>query len=176
MMRRATAVCVALSVAGAAWAGPQREAVLDVLSGVETPPTHADLQAIGEGVTSELLDIAADVSVPASRRGRAITALGFYPTDAVRAFLEAQLREADTSLYRRKAVGALATGWGAEALPLLKEALDDADVQLRIATVGALAELDDGAGIEVLQQRLVAEPDLHVKDAITKALKAEVTE
>lgn len=174
MMRRTWLTGVMLCMAGVAWAGPQRDVVLDVLSGIEQPPTHEDLLALGDGVTAELLEIAVDTAVPATRRGRAITALAFFPTDPVRDFLVSQLAEGEPALFRRKAAGALAAGWGVAALPLLQGALSDSDAQLRIATVGALAQIDDEAARTMLQERLVTEPDLTVKDTITKALKSEV--
>jgi len=174
MMRRTWLTGVILCMAGVAWAGPQRDAVLDVLSGIEQPPTQEVLLALGDSVTEELLEIALDSSVPVTRRGRAITALAFFPTDPVRAFLESQLAEGESPLFRRKAAGALAAGWGVAALPLLQGALEDSDAQLRIATVGALAQIDDEAARTMLQERLVTEADPTVKDTITKALKAEV--
>ena len=175
MMRRTLAL-LALLLPLSVSAGEHRAAVMDLLNAVEQPPTQDDLSAVGDTVQAELIEIADDSEVPSSRRGRAISALGHFPDPTVRTFLEARLTQADKSLYRRKAAGALALGWGAEAVPALQTALGDDDAQLRIAVVQSLAQIEDASARAALEARLTEEPEGAVKDAITKALKQEVAQ
>lgn len=161
----------ALLIPTAADAGALREPVMDLLNAYEDTATAEQLSALGEGVTDELMEIAVDGEVPSSRRGRAVSALGHFPADDTRAFLDARLADADTSsLIRRKAAYALAAGWGEGAVRSLAGALADDDVQLRIAAAHALGELSDQAAKDALEARLAVEDSDAARDAIEKAL------
>jgi HEAT repeat protein len=151
-----------------AWAGPKRAAVMDLLNAFEEPIREADLAALGDGVDAELMEIADDAQVPASRRGRAVTGLQYYKTDTVRTYLEKQLK-GDVSLLRRKAAASLAA-WGPTAVPALTPVLSDSDVQLRIAVAQALGRIGDESARKALQERLASESEPVVKEAIDKAL------
>ncbi len=168
-MFRAALALVALLPALAV-AAPERGAVMDLLNLHDAVATQADLKALGEGVDVALMAIADDAEVPSSRRGRAITALRFFPSEAVRSFLEAKLAPETKAILRRKAVYALAGGWNTAALPTLNEALADDDVQVRIAAANALAQLDAAAVTEALKARLAVETVESVKLALTKAV------
>ena len=154
--------------AGPAWAGPHRQAVLDLLNAYEHVATEAELRAIGEGVDAELMAIAEDAAVPLTRRGRAVSALQYFRTDAVRSFLETKVSAGD-ALVRRKAAYSLAA-FGAPAVGPLTAALGDADVQLRIAAAAALGTVGGEAALQVLRDRLAAESEPAVRDALTKAI------
>lgn len=160
---------LALSISLPAVAGPLRDSVLAALDGVEDPPSRESLAPLGEGVAAELLEIARNPSVPPSRRGRAVTALGWFPDDAVHDALVAWL-SSDDRLLARKAAGALATGWGDRAVEDLRTALQSDDLQLRVAVVKALASIDSDAARAVLEARLATETDPTVKDGIRTAL------
>ena len=172
-MRRAllTILPLSLLLAGPAVAGELREPIMDLLNAYEGAPTAAQLTALGDGVADELMDIAADSDVASSRRGRAVSALGDFPSDDTLAFLSKQLGDTDaSSILRRKAAYALAAGWGEQAVKPLSDALSDSDVQLRIAAAGALADVSGDAAKGALNARLEAEDSDAAREAIEKAL------
>jgi HEAT repeat protein len=159
-----------LAAPGAAWAGPKRDAVMDLLNAFEDTVREADLAALGDGVDAELMEIADDAQVPTTRRARAISGLQYYRTDTVRTFLEKHLEtKSSVSMLRRKAAASLAA-WGPTAVATLAPVLGDSDVQLRIAVAQALGRIGDDPARKLLQDRLAAEPEPAVKEAITKSL------
>ena len=167
-MSRSLFAIVALMLPLTALAGEKRDAVLELLNAFEDSPSAAELQALGDGVDAELMEIAADDSVPRTRRGRAVTALQHFPSDPVQVFLEERLA-GDDALLRRKAVWSLAV-WGPAAVPKIAAALEDKDVQLRIAAAGALGSIEDTEAKRALEQRLEKEKEKAVLDVIRKSL------
>lgn len=168
-MRRALLILMA-SLPTLAWAGPHRAAVLDLLNAYESTPTAAELKAIGPEVDAELMEIADDGAIPLSRRGRAVSALAWFPSDRTRTFLEDRLQKGDKSILRRKAAYALAEGWQDRAFLPLSTALSDSDVQVRIAVANALGRLDSDRAREALRGQLEKEPEASVREAIQKSL------
>ncbi len=165
-----TAILLAASLPAAA--GELREPVMDLLNAYESTATPDQLAALGEGVAEELMAIADDGEVANSRRGRELTALGYFPGDETRAFLEARLADEDaSSLLRRKAAYALGEGWGEAAVSPLGAALADDDVQLRIAAAGSLAKISGDAAEQALKSRLAVEDSDAAREAIEKALQ-----
>lgn len=158
-----------LLLSPSARAGELREPVLTLLSGVEDPPDAQSLQRLGAGVGDELLEIAQDGEVARTRRARAVHALGWFPSDASRSFLDQTLASSDR-LLSRKAAFALATGWGDGAVPLLTQALSDEDTQLRIASAQALGLIGSDAARAALRGRLSAETNENVQSTIQSAL------
>lgn len=138
--------------------------VTDLLNQHDHAPTAADWQAI-EGADAELI-AALHSDLNSTQKGRAVQALGYVPSDAGRAELDRVLVE-DAKLAR-KAVFALAIGWGDDALPQLAQALESDDVQLRIAAVKATSKVP--AGAELLTERAKVEENEAVQAALTKAL------
>jgi HEAT repeat protein len=174
IMGRTLSVCALalLLPLASAWAGPQRDAVLELLNAYEDVPSQADLAALGDGIDQELMEIADDAKVPSTRRGRALSALQHYRTDDVRTFLEAHVDASDKGILRRKAAWSLAA-WGDDAVAKLQGALADDDVQLRIAVAQALGSIGTDTARAALTARLDPEPETAVKDAIRKALGEE---
>ncbi len=161
-------LALGLLLAGPAAAQDLDSQLQDLLAKHDSAPTQAEFQALGQGVDAELLRIAQAEDTRASSRARAILALGWYPTPQAQSFLTATLAEG-TSADRRKAAQALATGWGHS--PELELALQDEDVQLRMATVRALAGLDDPQAQAALQARVPVEADETVKALLTASLQ-----
>lgn len=168
-MRRALAILL-LGAALPASAGDLRDAVMSELSGIEDPPTAESLRALGEAVGPELLEIAQDTEVGKSKRGRAVHALGWFPTPAARSFLDLAIAGQDARLAR-KAAYALANGWGDAALPQLSGALASTDVQTRIAAAGALAIVGTEPAREALKARLADESEPAVRESIESAIQ-----
>ena len=171
-MRRALlTTLLALGLSGPAAADELRGPIMDLLNAYEGAPTTEQLAALGDGVTGELMAIAADGEVASSRRGRALSALGGFPSDDTLSFLSGQLADGDaSSILRRKAAYALAAGWGDASVEPLAAALSDDDVQLRIAAAGALAGVSGDAAKGALSARLEAEDSEAAREAIEKAL------
>ncbi len=170
MSRTVVALALAALLPLAARAGEHRDAVMDILNAYEVTASKADLDALGDGVVAELMEIAVDAEVPASRRGRAISALQFYPTDEVRAFLEARLVDADKSLYRRKALGALAA-FGPSAVPVIAPYLKDRDEQVRMAAARSLGRIGGDEARGALEARRKKEKVASVREVIDAALQ-----
>ncbi|MFT5681190.1 MAG: HEAT repeat protein [Myxococcota bacterium] len=160
---------ILLSVSLPAMAGELRDQVLEQLSGVEDPPSAAALMALGDGVDAVLIELAQDDSLPRTHRGRAVHALGDFPTESGRTLLVTTLN-ADDSYLARKAVYALGRGWGESALPELSQALSSDDLRLREAAVHAMAPIDAAPVRAVLSERLAVETEPTVQDALTAAL------
>jgi len=167
MSRLKSLLLVALLLPATTLAGPLAEPVVALLDGYERAPTPEDFRALGEGAQAELLEIAADADAPTTRRGRALTALAFYPNTETRAVLDATLADAESkSLLRRKAAYAVGVGFGADAIPALTAALGDADPQLRMAAASALGAV----GTDAAKAALSARRDLETEDAVRTVL------
>ncbi len=172
-MKRAMLVVLAAALSTpAAWADDAgRALVLARLGGMETGPTPADFKDV-PGAAAELLAIAHDAGVPQSRRGNAIVALGWFPVDVHRFFLEALLADPMAESYlRRKAAFGLANGWRDAALPALVGALGSPDVQLRNTTINAIASVGSASAHGALRKHLASETDASVRDTLAHALK-----
>lgn len=165
----ALTVCAFLPLS--AWAGEHRDAVMDVLNGIEQPATKADLDAIEGDVVTELKEIALDGEVATSRRGRAISALQHFPTDDVRSFLETRLSDGEKSLYQRKAISALGAGWGEGSIPTIKKYLTDRDDQLRMAAARTLGNIGGDEARGLLETRRKKEKVDAVKEVVERALE-----
>jgi len=143
--------------------------VMDLLGQMDAPATAEDYRALGEGVDTILVAVAQDASQPKTQRGRAVQALGYFPSEASQAALT-EFLAGDDSTLKRKAVFALCIGWDAAALPLVEPALADEDVQVRISTAKALAMVGGDAADALLTARLEVETEAAVKKAIEKSL------
>lgn len=147
-----------------------RARCLDLLSAYEEPAGAAEWKALGAGAPAELLAIAQDASLSHTRRANAIVALGYFPGET-RGFLATlATAEGGESLFRRKAVYALANGYGDAALPELTVALAAPDQQLRAATARALTKLATPAAKDALRARLPVEDDRMVRELISASV------
>ncbi len=148
-----------------------RAQVLDLLSAYETPAGAAEWRALGASAGVELYAVAQDAGLSHTRRAGAVYALGFFPTEAHRAYL-AGLATTDgaDAMLRRKAVYALGAGWGDNAVPELSRALAAPDVQLRAAAARALGQVGTPGAQDALRARLAAESDTMVRTTVTTAL------
>ena len=151
-----------------------RSQILDLLSAYDTPAGATDFQALGPAVDVELIAIANDEDLALSKRSGAVLALGYVPSDAGRAYVEAVLVDPELkSLMRRQAAFALSTGWPEDNHALLATALAADDTQLRIAAAKALALSQDPQARPTLEARLAVEENEAVKKHINASLAAE---
>lgn len=171
MPRSLRLLAFALLLSPLAHASELRAPVMDLLNAYEETATPEQLRALGEGVDAELMLIADDKAVPTSRRARAISALGSYTGDTVRAFLEARLAEADKGVFQRKAAYSLAAVAGPDSVVPLTAALnDEGDTQLRIAAAHALGSLSEAPARAALEARQGIEREDAVKVEIEKSM------
>lgn len=152
-----------------ALAGELRDDVVAQLDAIEEPPTRESLAALGDGVAAELIAIAQDSSATRTHRAKALHALGYFPSADSRLVLTTALDGGDSKLQRR-AVHALANGWGQAAVADVTPALSSSDVQLRAAAAKALGRVGGPDARAALQQRLPSETEPMVREIIEAAL------
>ena len=111
-----------------------------------------------------------DTTLTSTQRARAIHALGWFPDDTTRAFLVAQARGGNP-MFARKAIYALANGWGDQAMDELTVALANPDVQTRMAAANALGHMGTPSAKLALEARLAYETDPTVKATIEKQME-----
>lgn len=170
-LRRTLLVVAALCAAMPAMAGAQHDAVMDLLNAYEATATADQLKALGEGVDAELMAIADDSGVAPSRRGRAVTALQYFPSETSKNWLATRLvDDAAEAIVRRKAALSLGVVAGAEGVTALTTALSATDAQLRIAAAQALGKVGTPEAVAALQGRLANEPETAVRMAIATAM------
>ncbi|MDP2306273.1 MAG: HEAT repeat domain-containing protein [Pseudomonadota bacterium] len=174
-MRTFVVMLLAVALAPSARADEAlRTKMIDLLSAYEEPPSAADWRALGAGAGAELYSLAQDTTLSHTRRAGAVYALGFFPTDANRAFLAGLVAtDASDALLRRKAVYALGAGWGDGALSELTGALSAPDTQLRVAAARALGKVGTPSARAALQAQLGVEADASVRTTLSTALSGK---
>jgi hypothetical protein len=168
-MRHALLLCLAFAPSALAAEDPTKQEVLGLLSGYEETASPDSLKALGGDVPGTLRAIASDTALTSTQRARAIHALGWFPDEVNRAFLAAQARGGNP-MFARKAVYALANGWGDQAIDELTFALANPDVQTRMAAAHALGNLGTPSAKLALEARLPYENDPTVKATIEKQM------
>jgi HEAT repeat protein len=169
-MRRVLLLCLAFAQSALAADDPTRQQLLGLLSGYEETASPDSLKALDGDVPGALRAIASDATLTTTQRARAIHALGWFPSEDTRAFLVAQARGGD-AMFARKAVYALANGWGDAALDELTVALANPDVQTRMAAAQALGNVGTPSAKLALEARLPLETDPTVKTTIEKQMR-----
>ena len=164
-MRHALLLCLAFAQSALAADDPTKQQVLGLLSGYEETASPDSLKAVSGDVPGALRAIASDTTLTRTQRSRAIHALGWFPNDETRAFLVTQARSAEP-MFARKAIYALANGWGDGAIDELVLALANHDVQTRMAAAYALGNVDTPSAKLALEARLPLETDPTVKSTI----------
>lgn len=154
---------------GAAAVRPQVEELLEAF---EAAPSASEWTRLGPGAGEVLREIAADARRRPTVRSRAATALRHYPDAASFAALEVLARDEQTPvLVRRKAVRALAEGWGAQALGLVKPLVEHENLQLRESALRALAMIPTPEARALLEERLRLEPRAYLRETIQESIR-----
>jgi outer membrane protein OmpA-like peptidoglycan-associated protein len=135
------------------WA-EMRGRVLDLVSGYEDHPTHAEMAALGELGQSVLLALAKEGTLPPSRASRVVTSMAAFPDDTTKAWLTKKATSASPEPWlQRKAVWALVTAYEDEAVPIVQQVLQQTDdVQVKVAIGKALDELGTPAADAVVAE------------------------
>ena len=169
-MRHALLLCLAFAQSALAADDATRQQVLGLLSGYEETASPDSLKALDGDVPGTLRTIASDTTLTSTQRARAIHALGWFPDDTNRGFLVAQARGGNP-MFARKAIYALANGWGDQAMDELTVALANPDVQTRMAAANALGHLGTTSAKLTLEARLAYETDPTVRTTIEKQME-----
>lgn len=152
-----------------------RQAVEQLLMGIEYVPTAEELKRLSTDVDRTLIDIASDGKSHGLARTRAVYALGLVPSLDGRRFLQALLvdkREArvglDLGLLKAAArtVGVFGTEAAADLLPLV----DHPVAQVRSAVAAGLARTGSPHAHSTLEQMLVVERDHDVRQEVARVL------
>lgn len=130
------------------------------------------LQRIGPDVPALLVEYATSLQQPQRIRLRALGWLQWFPSSQSKAvLLEAmRARNVDTPTLR-VGVRALAVGFGAEMLPVVREYLEHKNVHVREAAAYAMGDIDDRRVRDILTDHLEREKDLTVRDATMEGLR-----
>jgi len=169
-MRHALLLCLAFAHSALAADDATKQQVLGLLSGYEETASPDSLKALDGDVPGTLRAIASDATLTSTQRARAIHALGWFPEDDTRAFLVTQARGSNP-MFARKAIYALANGWGDQALDELTFALANHDVQTRMAAANALGTLGTPSAKLALEARLAHETDPTVRTTIETQMR-----
>lgn len=132
---------------------------------------EADWKPLGPDALAVLVQVAADPNVPSAWRARAVASMGFVENPEAVERLHALLDDPGTHpTLRANAAFALALRSGPEALSALLPHLQDGQQQVREAVALAIGRLGSVEAQRALEERLPAEEDLLVRDAIQQGL------
>ena len=150
---------------------PVRAGIAPLLDGFEASPSKEALLRHGDAgaVSAALGAIAQDPSQPTIRRLRAVSLLGYFPSDSTRVALQSALAGSD--LMRREALNAWANAFGEEAVERLSQALGHDDPFTRIVAVKALGRIGSPGARSAIEARMMIETADPVRRAGADALK-----
>lgn len=122
-------------------------------------PSRAELERITPEARSIVFDIARDEDVFLFHRHRALVALGHWPDQEVKSYLQTLLNNETTEDgLRHHLIPILATSFGEAALEDLRPFLiEAADPQIRISAAAAIAEIPGDQALQLLKQALEVE-------------------
>lgn len=132
---------------------------------------EGDWKPLGPDALAVLVQVAADPNVPSAWRARAVASMGFVENPEAVERLHALLDDSGSHpTLRANAAFALALRSGPEALSALLPHLQDGQQQVREAVALAIGRLGSVEAQRALEERLPAEEDLLVRDAIQQGL------
>lgn len=130
------------------------------------------LKRIGPDVPALLVEFATSHDQPSQVRLRALAWLQWFPSSQSRAVLLEMLRAREVDVPTlRVCIRALAVGFGAEMLPIVREFLEHKDVHVREAAAHALGDIDDRRVHDILVDHLEREREIAVRDAAMSAIR-----
>ncbi|MCA9622422.1 MAG: HEAT repeat domain-containing protein [Myxococcales bacterium] len=154
-------------------ASPQVESQVEtLLRAPEDVTTAADWTRIGPEAAEVLREAVANPKRLAIQRSRAAMALSFFKGAENQAALSAVAADAKSPwLVRGAAARSLTTSYQAAALDAVAPLLQDKNKRLREAAVKAVALVPTAQSKSLLEARLGAETNDHVKAEIGRAIK-----
>jgi HEAT repeat protein len=167
-MRSALLFVLALGQAAAA-EDPSKEQVLGLLSGYEETASPDSLKALRAMCPRHSAQSSRTRrSRRRSGRGRSMRSAGSPTTRTARS--SSRTARGGNPMFARKAVYALANGWGDQAIDELTVALANPDVQTRMAAASALGHMATPSAKLALEARLAYETDPTVRNTIEKQM------
>lgn len=173
-MRRLS-LALALCLLGApALARPKptpRAAVSAALSRIDRAPTKKELLAASPEAPEVLRALAVDPDVPPWTRGRAIAALGHFPSPDTRNTLRSVLRDHERpDLMRSRALLSMARGFGDPSVPEVAAYLSDRSSVLQDSAADALGRLGTAKAKAALRRALDRTRDPALQGRIREAI------
>jgi HEAT repeat protein len=142
-----------------------------LLLAYEHRPTAEEFLALGDGVRDELIGIAQNADKAALVRGRAVTALVFYPDDVSRQCIESLLDRPELSdIILRPAIATLAKAFAGSAATHVAPYLDDERSVVREEAARALGDIATPESLRALRRRVDRESNEVVLDALAAAI------
>ncbi len=130
------------------------------------------LKRIGPDVNTLLVEFTTATHSDMQVRLRSMAWLAYFPSHQTRQVLLETLRARDAVVpARRVCLRALATAFGSEMLPIVRDHLQDRNLFVREAAAYALGDIDDRRVHEILSDHLAREPELTVRDAALSSLR-----
>lgn len=147
-----------------------REKLLRILSGYEYVPSAQDLEALGPGVPTLLMQIVKDPGAMKYHRLRALSLLRYYPDRPnVHSFLIGLLSENNLpSGFVRATILTLGQTVKGNAIPTLIPFLSSKDVHIREAVAQALFSTGEPSVAGLLTEAAGSEPELFLKESMEK--------
>lgn len=154
IVRVASIALLSALLAMPAGANPSTDPFLQVLQGIDTIPTRAQLESRWPDARERMLEAAGDDALPAYPRQRAIGMLALFPDAGVRVALE-RLASHDAELVRYEAVYILARTFGrpgdAALVKTVADALEDRSGKVRQGAIRGLGWVAHPSAENVLQ-------------------------
>lgn len=158
------------SVAAAPSAGVTRQ-VHTLLNAPEHVPSAAEWTNLGSEAGEVLRAVAVDGDALLLKRGRAVSALIHFESDATRAVLADLLTNADVQwLLKGKAATAFALAFPEDAVAELEPLVGHDDKRVREGAIKALGLVPSADAQSLLKARLSAETNEHLKSLIQSAI------
>ena len=149
-----------------------REKLQKLLLAYEHRPTAEEFLALGDGVRDALIAVAQNADEAALLRGRAVTALVYYPDDASRQCIETLLDQPELSdIILRPAIAALAKAFAGSAATRIAPYLDDERSVVREEAARALGDIGTPTALRALRRRLDREGEDVVRGALESAIR-----
>jgi len=143
-----------------------------LLMAYEHRPTAEEFLALGDGVRDALIGIAQDEEKAALLRGRAVTALAWYPDDVSRRCVESLLDRPELSdIILRPAIATLAKAFAGAAVSRIMPYLDDERSAVREEAARALGDIATADALRALRRRVDRESEEVVLRALQDAIR-----
>lgn len=149
--------------------GAERETLLTLLSSYHGLPPAVQFEESLTDPSSALFALLSEPELNPIFFDRAVAALAYWPSDAVRALYDALLEEPGREMVRHRVMGHYAQAFGDAAVPAVAPYLESGDVQLRLTAVSVLGGMQAPAAQDALLRAAERESDATVLQQIERA-------
>lgn len=149
----------------------KRNQVLALITSPDSRPSLEDWKRVGPEANRVLVELAEDPELRPSLRLRAMAHLAWFPSRRTQAFLTRRMYGRDVpAIEKRVALRAFALAFGREAFQDLRGFLTDADPAVREGAIRALGFVRGRRVQTLLENHLVIEQDLRLKQVTEEVL------